>query len=128
MFSVQLKKLRAEYGMTQAQLAQKLGISASAVGMYEQGRREPDSELMARLARLFHVSTDYLLGVQQESEADQEVNTVIDRFTNILKKQQGLMFNGMPLSESDREKIVNAIRVATAIAIPGEEKNDEPKD
>ncbi|WP_101698175.1 helix-turn-helix domain-containing protein [Clostridium minihomine] len=128
MFSVQLKKLRAEYGMTQAQLAQKLGISASAVGMYEQGRREPDSELLARLARLFHVSTDYLLGVQQESEADQEVNTVIDRFTNILKKQQGLMFNGMPLSESDREKIVNAIRVATAIAIPGEEKNDEPKD
>lgn len=130
MFSAELKRLRTEYGMTQAQLANRLGISASAVGMYEQGRREPDSELLARLARMFHVSTDTLLGFRQESqlEQEQEVNTVIDRFTNILKNQQGLMFNGTPLSEADREKIVNAIRVAAAIAIPEEGENDESKD
>lgn len=128
MFAVELKKLRTEYGMTQAQLAQKLKISASAVGMYEQGRREPDSELLARLAHLFHVSTDQLLGIHTGAQPQQEVNTVIDRFTNILKNQQGLMFNGMPLSEADREKIVNAIRVATAIAIPEEEKDDQSKD
>lgn len=130
MFSAELKRLRTEYGMTQAQLANRLGISASAVGMYEQGRREPDSELLARLARMFHVSTDTLLGFRQEpqSEQEQEVNSVIDRFTNILKNQQGLMFNGTPLSEADREKIVNAIRVAAAIAIPEEGENDESKD
>lgn len=130
MFSVELKRLRTEYGMTQAQLANRLGISASAVGMYEQGRREPDSELLARLARMFHVSTDTLLGFRQEPQAEQEqeVNTVIDRFTSILKNQQGLMFNGTPLSEADREKIVNAIRVAAAIAIPEEGENDESKD
>lgn len=128
MFSAELKKLRTEYGLTQAELARRLGISASAVGMYEQGRREPDSELLARLARLFHVSTDTLLGIREEPQPQQEVNTVIDRFTNILKNQQGLMFNGAPLSESDREKIVNAIRVAAAIAIPEEGENDESKD
>lgn len=128
MFSVELKKLRTEYGLTQAELARRLGISASAVGMYEQGRREPDSELLARLARMFHVSTDVLLGIREEPQAQQEVNTVIDRFTNILKNQQGLMFNGAPLSEADREKIVNAIRVAAAIAIPEEGENDESKD
>ncbi|WP_085832828.1 helix-turn-helix domain-containing protein [Clostridium merdae] len=130
MFSAELKRLRTEYGLTQAQLATRLGISASAVGMYEQGRREPDSELLARLARMFHVSTDTLLGFRQEPQAgqEQEVNSVIDRFTNILKNQQGLMFNGTPLSEADREKIVNAIRVAAAIAIPEEGENDESKD
>lgn len=112
--------------MTQAQLADRLGISASAVGMYEQGRREPDSELLTRLARLFHTTTDALLSVGGEPEPEQEVNAVIDRFTDLLKNQQGLMFNGTPLTEADREKIVNAIRVAAAIAIPGEEKDDEP--
>lgn len=126
MFSAELKKLRTEYGMTQAQLADRLGISASAVGMYEQGRREPDSELLTRLARLFHTTTDALLGVKAEPETEQEVNAVIDRFTDLLKNQQGLLFNGTPLTEADREKIVNAIRVAAAIAIPGEEKDDEP--
>ena len=124
MFADQLRRLRAEYGMTQAQLAEKLGVSPSAVGMYEQGRREPDSGILGRLTELFHVSADYLLGFRNE----QEVGHVIDRFTQMLQNQQGLMFNGAPLSEADREKIVSAIRVAAAIAAPEEDGNDKKQD
>ena len=47
--------------MKQAQLAEKLGVSASAVGMYEQGRREPGAQLLIKLAQTFDVTTDYLL-------------------------------------------------------------------
>ena len=42
-------------------MAKKIGVSASAVGMYEQGRREPSLDLVVSLAREFGVSTDFLL-------------------------------------------------------------------
>ncbi|WBY63577.1 MAG: XRE family transcriptional regulator [Thermocaproicibacter melissae] len=107
-----LKQYRIERGLTQAQFARLLGVSASAVGMYEQGRREPDGDLLARMASILHCTTDELLGV----EPPHEVNEVIDNFTRTLEKQPGLMFHGTPMSDADREKLVNAIRVAAAIA------------
>lgn len=61
MIGGRMAALRRSRGWSQAQLASKLGISASAVGMYEQGRREPSLEQVVRLAALFEVSTDYLL-------------------------------------------------------------------
>lgn len=47
--------------MSQAELADRLGISSSAVGMYEQGRREPCNALLVSLAKEFGVTTDFLL-------------------------------------------------------------------
>jgi transcriptional regulator with XRE-family HTH domain len=61
MLGVRIAALRRKEGWSQAQLAQKLGISPSAVGMYEQGRREPPAQLLVALAREFQVTTDYLL-------------------------------------------------------------------
>ena len=68
--------LRREVGLSQAQLALRLGISPSAMGMYEQGRREPSMETVVAMAKVFRVSTDYLLTGQpaeQEQEALQEM-------------------------------------------------------
>ncbi len=62
-FSSRLKALRHEAGLSQVALAQSLGISASAIGMYEQGRRKPDIQTVVALANAFGCSTDYLLGV-----------------------------------------------------------------
>ena len=45
-FAKRIKELRIKKGYTQAQLGEKLGISPSAVGMYEQGRRQPDSRII----------------------------------------------------------------------------------
>ena len=61
MLGARIAALRRQAGMNQAQLAELLQISASAVGMYEQGRREPSAALLVALARQFKVSTDYLL-------------------------------------------------------------------
>ena len=61
MMGARIAALRRQAGMSQAALAQQLGCSASAVGMYEQGRREPPADLLVQLSRLFNVSTDYLL-------------------------------------------------------------------
>ena len=61
MFGMRIALLRASNGWSQAELARRIGVSASAVGMYEQGRREPSLDLVIRLANEFGVSTDYLL-------------------------------------------------------------------
>lgn len=70
MMGARIAALRRQAGMSQAALAQQLGCSASAVGMYEQGRREPPVDLLVQMARLFGVSTDYLLtgSVREEQE------------------------------------------------------------
>lgn len=53
--------LRSRNSMTQRELARRLSLSPSAVGMYEQGRRQPSGELIVALSKVFSVSADYLL-------------------------------------------------------------------
>ena len=61
MLSKQIVQLRKKKGMSQSQLAKALGISPSAIGMYEQGRRVPTLDIIIAMAQLFEVSLDYLL-------------------------------------------------------------------
>lgn len=64
-----IASLRREAGMSQSQLAQALQVSPSAVGMYEQGRREPSADTLVELSRIFSVSVDYILtGIPAPSE------------------------------------------------------------
>jgi transcriptional regulator with XRE-family HTH domain len=75
MIGARIAALRRKYGLSQAELARKLGVSASAVGMYEQGRREPAADLLVNMARQFGVSTDYLLTGYPENNRDNEALT-----------------------------------------------------
>lgn len=61
------KQLRMERGYTQEAIAKALGISRSAVGMYESGKRIPDSEDLEKFADFFNVDIDYLLGRSKQS-------------------------------------------------------------
>ncbi|MEL7568036.1 MAG: helix-turn-helix transcriptional regulator [Dehalobacterium sp.] len=61
MFGEKLKQLRAKHNLTQQDIAKLLKVSPSTVGMYEQGRRNPDTETIKFLADYFGVTTDYLL-------------------------------------------------------------------
>lgn len=65
-----LKTLRQQNNMTQLDLANKIGASKSVVCAYENGSRRPSFEILIKLARLFNVTTDYLLGVEQKSAVD----------------------------------------------------------
>ncbi len=71
MFGPRIAALRRSRGWSQSELAEILNISPSAVGMYEQGRREPAAAILVALGEVFEVSTDYLLTgkVQTEEEA-----------------------------------------------------------
>lgn len=61
MLSCRITQLRQSSGMSQLQLAEQLHLSPSAVGMYEQGRRTPNIDVLIQMSKLFNVSLDYLL-------------------------------------------------------------------
>ena len=72
MLCARIAALRRQKQWSQSELARRLRISPSAVGMYEQGRREPSADTIVALAREFGVSTDYLLTGECASGRDTE--------------------------------------------------------
>ena len=70
MLGSRIASLRQSYGLSQAELAQRLHISTSAIGMYEQGRREPSVDTLIALSREFGVSLDYLLSGRPDTVRD----------------------------------------------------------
>ena len=60
--SSKLRELRKQYNLTQKQVAERIGTSASVISGYEIGDREPSYEKLVRLSYLYNCSTDYLLG------------------------------------------------------------------
>lgn len=65
-----LKALRLEKNLTQKQVADRIGLAISAVSSYESGMRYPSYEALIKLARIFHVSTDYLIGMTDTRNID----------------------------------------------------------
>ena len=59
-----LKDLRIEHGLTQQQVADRVWVSKAMVSSYELSSRAPSYNVLIKLAKLFGVSTDYLLGVE----------------------------------------------------------------
>ena len=69
-FGITLKTLRTQNNYTQVQLAQKLGLTKSVISAYETGLRLPSYDVLINIAKIFKVSTDYLLGMDNRQEID----------------------------------------------------------
>ena len=69
-FGKKLRALRTEAGMSQTELAKRLGITKSVVSYYELQERTPSPDVLIRLADIFHVSTDFLLGITHKKMID----------------------------------------------------------
>lgn len=79
-----IKELRKVRKMTQAEFAERLGVTTSAISSYENGTRLPSYEILIKIARIFRVSTDNLLGNSSKSFIDvagltqKQINTIQD--------------------------------------------------
>ena len=93
-----IKNLRVHSGMSQVQLAERLGITKSAVNAWEMGTNSPSLSYIIRLAQIFGVSTDYLLGVNERLTVD------ITNLDELQKQAVTLMIN---LFERDNEAIAD---------------------
>ena len=90
-FSQRLMKVRLDNHMTQAQVAKKIGVTASMVSSYETDIRLPSYDVLIRIADLFGVSVDYLLGREEKRTLDissltDEEAALVSGITNVFKR------------------------------------------
>ena len=100
-----IKKERENLNLSREDLGKKIGVSYSAIAMYEQGNREPNSEIILKMCEIFNCSIDYLMGKSNFRTNEEELNNYLkteikDDLINTLKK--------LELSKSDLEKAVTA--------------------
>lgn len=92
-FGKKVKLLRKERGLTQKQLADMVGVAVSAISAYEAGNRYPTYSGLVSLARIFHVSTDYLLGIENTRIIDvsglneNEIDVIV-HMVNVLRERK----------------------------------------
>lgn len=116
-FNDMLKYLRVREKMSQSELADKLGVSKSTVGMYELGKREPDFETLEAIADLFNVDMNFLLGKvgselspKDERDIAKDLNRIM---TEIKKGNNGpLYYNGIEMDDASINLLQNAIEYA----------------
>lgn len=78
-----IKKERENLNLTREDLAKKLGVSYSAIAMYEQGNREPNNELALKICEIFNCTLDYLMGksnyksVWEEYDATHDIQKIV---------------------------------------------------
>lgn len=81
-----IKYYRELHGYTQKELADKLSISPSTIGMYEQGRRTPDIDTLKEMSRIFNVSVGFLVGTEKSNGTDYS-NFYLDEDTFDLRER-----------------------------------------
>ncbi|MED3888186.1 helix-turn-helix transcriptional regulator [Priestia aryabhattai] len=127
MLGKRIAKLRKEKGLSQYELAERLGFSRGKLANYEQGSRQPDYDTLQLIATYFDVSTDYLLGKSDIPSTSATNNNIIDTLTgkdekDIAKRMEkikedlsnddGYMLMGEPMSEEAKESILDAMEYA----------------
>ncbi|PYI57206.1 helix-turn-helix domain-containing protein [Paenibacillus flagellatus] len=107
--------LREKRGLTQEDLANKLGISRASLSHYETNRREPDYETLNKIANFFDISLDYLLGRTENPHVilDNEVREFVDSLElsdeSILDKFS-LTIDGRKLSPEESRRFIAFVR------------------
>lgn len=99
-FGTRIKQLRQEMGMTQVELAEKLGLSKQILSLYEAGKRSPKIAQVQKFAEILNVSADYLLGDSSEEAAFNSVCSTQDKpfykiFIEVTCDQMGLDIPGV---------------------------------
>jgi len=84
-----LQDLREDRDISRKDLAMVLNISVSTLGMYEQGRREPNIDMLIKIANYFDVSIDFLVGRSFKNENNEMLTEALHVKNQIDKLPQG---------------------------------------
>ena len=108
MFGDILQELRKDKGWTQAELGNKLGVSKSEIGSYELGISEPSFENLIKIAELFNVNIDFLLGHNREQISWTDLSSEIELSSGSITIQR-IKNDLQSLNLHDRTIIVDLI-------------------
>jgi len=108
MLGNKIRNLRLKHNMTQNQLGHTLCVSASTIGMYEQGRRYPLIPTLIKIAQCFNVSFDYLLS---EDEPCSTLKDAMDSIEYKLSGKNAPIVNGQRLSQEDLQALLEDMRM-----------------
>lgn len=92
-FGEKLKALRTGQKLTQQQLAERLGVAKSVISYYESSDRYPSYDVLVKIARIFHTTTDYLLDIERSRVIDvsgltEEEIAVVTSMVELLKSKE----------------------------------------
>ncbi|MBD5527493.1 MAG: helix-turn-helix transcriptional regulator [Lachnospiraceae bacterium] len=89
-FSEKIYALRTQAGMSQASFAEKLQVSRQTVSKWELGTSYPEIEKLLAISNLFHVTTDYLLKDQSDSQEDVKMDRLVLQFLGYAQDMDGI--------------------------------------
>jgi|LSQX01.1.fsa_nt_gb transcriptional regulator with XRE-family HTH domain len=105
-----LKKARNNKDLTQEEAAKRLGITFQALSNYERDYRDPDTTLLAKIAELYDVTTDYLLGRSDKRKETLNDEPTPQEIEEIFQNQ--VMYQGVPMTEEEKESVKDFIQLA----------------
>ena len=120
-FKNRLKELRNEKNIYQKELAKNIGVTSSAIAMYETGKRSPDKDILDKLANHFDISVDYLLGRTNERVTVDKIksalssDTEFESFWYMLLKRKDLQLLYKLTKDLSPESIKQIIKIIKAI-------------
>jgi transcriptional regulator with XRE-family HTH domain len=132
MIGKRIRDLRRGANLTQKELSEHLGVSASAVGMYEQNRRTPDIETIAVICGMFNITADYLLFGKGATGPDGiPANKFLDSIKQQIDRQKGHMYEQLSggrkrfFSDTEMDKLNDAIYIGAAMALGIQTRKDD---
>ena len=69
-----IKTLRIKNNLTQAQLGGLLNVTSAMISAYETDKRMPSYHTLIKLTKIFHVTSDYLLGIEKEASLEEHIS------------------------------------------------------
>lgn len=105
MFGQRLRELRNQKKYTQEYVANLIGVTRAAYSAYESDKRQPNFEILSKLANLYGVTTDYLLGRNQTPAWATKKDTL--ELRNFIDENSagGMTFDGEDLTKEENEKV-----------------------
>ncbi len=118
-----IKALRKEKGITQKELADRLGVSASMVGQYETGVRKPKYETIQKIANSLGITTAEFADMSPISPSLSSMLVLLEEVDNSIRTKQKGPNESIPLSDNERQKLKKAAELYKLI--PGELSQSE---
>ena len=111
MFNNVLRDLRIKAGLSQEELARKLGLAKSTISMYENGQREPSLETLEAIADTFNVDMNTLTDSKKSVELPDELQQYLEELKN--RSEMRILFS--VAKNATKEDVIQAVKIIEAL-------------